>query len=160
MITLDVNDQAPDFTAQDQDGKTHSLADYAGKKLVLYFYPKDDTPGCTAQACNLRDNLPHLQSQGYEVLGVSTDGIESHKHFADKFKLNFPLLADHEHVIGEAYGTYGEKRGMFGKMSIGTSRTTFIINEEGKIDRIIKRPDTKAQAEQVLGIKVPKAEKA
>lgn len=150
MSTLKEGDKAPQFETTDQDGKTVSLADYKGKKVVLYFYPKDDTPGCTAESCNLRDNYHSLQAQGYKVLGVSADNEKSHKKFANKFKLPFPLLADTEKEIINSYGVWGEKKFM-GRKYMGILRTTFIIDENGVIEKIIREVETKNHAEQIIG---------
>lgn len=149
MKHLKPGDVAPAFTALDQDGNTISLSDYRGKKVVLYFYPKDNTPGCTTQACNLRDNYALLLRQGYVVLGVSADSQKSHKKFATKFNLNFPLLADEDHTILNAYGVWGEKKFM-GRTFDGIHRTTFVINEAGVIEEVIEKVHTKRHAEEVL----------
>lgn len=149
MSHLKEGDKAPDFTGKDQNGKAVSLHDYRGKKVVLYFYPKDDTPGCTAQACNLRDNYSLLTKKGYVVLGVSTDSEKSHKKFGEKFELPFTLVADDDKKIVEAYGVWGEKK-MMGNTYMGTNRTTFLIDEQGKIAHIISKPDTKNHTEEVL----------
>ncbi len=141
--------KAPNFTGVDQNGKKVSLPDFKGKKVILYFYPKDDTPGCTAQACNLRDNYRELISKGYQVIGISTDSVKSHKKFEEKFSLPFPLIADEEKKIVEKYKVWGEKQFM-GNTFMGTIRTTFLIDEEGKIKKIIAKPDTQNQTEQVL----------
>lgn len=148
-MTLQVGDPAPDFTANDQDGQPVSLHDFKGKKLVLYFYPKDDTPGCTAQACDLRDNYERMLAQGYAVVGVSVDDEKSHQKFIKKFDLPFPLLADTEHAVVEAYGVWGEKKN-YGRTYMGTIRTTFVLDEEGKIEDIISKVDTKEHANQIL----------
>jgi peroxiredoxin Q/BCP len=149
MTELTEGAKAPVFEGIDQNGKKVSLNDFKGKKVILYFYPKDDTPGCTAQACNLRDNYQELINKGFKVVGVSTDSVKSHKKFEDKYKLPFPLIADEEKKIVELYGVWGEKKFM-GKTFIGTNRTTFLIDEEGKIKKIITKPDTENQTEQVL----------
>jgi thioredoxin-dependent peroxiredoxin len=141
--------KAPAFKGVDQNGNQVSLSDFKGKKVVLYFYPKDDTPGCTAQACNLRDNYSELLSKGFQVIGISTDSVKSHKKFEEKFQLPFPLIADEDKSIVEKYSVWGEKQ-MMGKTYMGTIRTTFLIDEEGKIKKIIAKPDTKNQTEQVL----------
>lgn len=148
-MTLQVGDPAPDFTANDQDGQPVSLHDFKGKKLVLYFYPKDDTPGCTAQACDLRDNYERMLAQGYAVVGVSVDDEKSHQKFIKKFDLPFPLLADTEHAVVEAYGVWGEKKN-YGRTYMGTVRTTFVIDEEGKIEDIISKVNTKEHVNQIL----------
>lgn len=146
---LKVGDKAPDFTANDQDGKKISLHDYKGKKVVLYFYPKDQTPGCTEQACNLRDNISDLTKAGYVVLGVSSDNEASHKEFQQKYNLPFSLVADNDKSINEKYGVWVEKE-REGKKYMGTARTTFIINEEGNITHVIDKVDTKTHAGQIL----------
>lgn len=149
MSTLKQGDSAPQFSGVDQDGQAISLADYSGKKLVLYFYPKDDTPGCTAEACSLRDNYDKLKSAGFEVLGVSTDPVKSHKKFIDKYSLPFRLLSDTEKTVSEAFGVYGLKKFM-GKEYMGINRTTFLIDEKGIITEVISKVDTKNHAEQIL----------
>jgi peroxiredoxin Q/BCP len=149
--------KAPDFTCIDQDGKAVSLKDYAGKKLILYFYPKDQTPGCTAEACNLRDNYRILQQQGYEVLGVSTDSPSSHQKFIAKEKLPFRLLADEDKTVHQLYGTWVEKS-MYGRKYMGTARVTFIINEKGIIEEVIDKVDTKNHAAQILKTPFSRAE--
>ncbi|MDB5117803.1 MAG: peroxiredoxin [Mucilaginibacter sp.] len=151
MAQLKAGDKAPDFTAKDQNGKSVSLADFKGKTVILYFYPKDDTPGCTAEACDFRDNYQSLIGKGYEVIGVSTDDEKSHKKFESKYSLPFPLIADTDHHIVEAYGVWGEKN-MYGKKYMGTMRTTFIINADGNIDQVIDKVDTKASSQQVLDL--------
>ncbi len=151
MATLKEGDKAPEFTAKDQNGKTVSLHDYHGKTVVLYFYPKDDTPGCTAEACDFRDNYEYLQSQGYEVIGVSTDDEKSHKKFESKYSLPFTLIADHDQKIVNNYGVWVEKN-MYGKKYMGTQRTTFIIDANGVISHIITKVDTKNSSQQVLDL--------
>ena len=151
MTHLKEGDKAPFFTAVDQNGKTISLDDFKGKKVVLYFYPKDNTPGCTAQACNLRDNYNDLLNKGFQVIGVSTDSVKSHKKFEQKYELPFPLVADEDKKIVESYGVWGEKKFM-GRQYMGINRTTFLIDEEGNIKRIIYAPDTKNQTEQVMAV--------
>lgn len=141
--------KAPDFKVNDQDGKPVSLADFKGKKVVLYFYPKDQTPGCTAEACDLRDNYKTLQKKGYEVLGVSTDNEKSHQKFIAKEKLPFRLLADVDKVIHTKYGTWVEKS-MYGRKYMGTARVTFLIDEKGMIEEVIEKVDTKNHAAQIL----------
>jgi thioredoxin-dependent peroxiredoxin len=148
-MALQVGDKAPDFTVNDQDGNPVKLSDLKGKKVVLYFYPKDMTPGCTAESCNLRDNYRLMQKQGFEVLGVSTDNEKSHKKFIEKEKLPFRLLADTNKVLHAAYGTWVEKS-MYGRNYMGTARVTFVIDENGKIDEIIGKVDTKNHAAQIL----------
>jgi peroxiredoxin Q/BCP len=146
---LKVGDKAPAFQAKDEDGKEISLKDYTGKKIVLYFYPKDDTPTCTKQACNLRDNYKKLKKEGYEILGVSTDQEKSHKKFIKKYNLPFKLIADPDRIINELYGVWQEKT-TFGKTYMGTVRTTFIINEKGIITEIISKVVSAEHAEQIL----------
>ena len=150
MTTLSPGDAAPDFSAPDQTGTTRTLGDFAGKKLVLYFYPKDDTPGCTAEACNLRDNYARFQNEGYEILGVSPDSPSKHVKFIDKYDLPFPLLADEDHAVAEAYGVWGEKKFM-GRTYDGIHRTTFVIDEGGKIAEVIAKVKTKEHAGQIRG---------
>jgi thioredoxin-dependent peroxiredoxin len=149
MSTLKPGDKAPDFTAQNQDGKTVKLRDYKGKKVVLYFYPKDDTTGCTAEACNLRENYADLKARGYEVVGVSIDSVKSHDKFVKKYDLPFTLVADPEKKIVEDYGVWKEKS-MYGRKYMGTARTTFLIDEKGKIEKIIDKVDTKNHAAQII----------
>lgn len=149
MTELKEGNKAPVFEGEDQNGKKISLRDFKGKKVILYFYPKDDTPGCTAQACNLRDNYHELIGKGFQVVGISTDSVKSHKKFEDKYELPFPLIADEEKKIVDLYGVWGEKQFM-GRTFIGTRRTTFLIDEKGKIKKIIAKPDTKNQTQQVL----------
>lgn len=145
----EVGNKAPDFTTTDQDGKPVSLSDYKGKKVVLYFYPKDSTPGCTAQACNLRDNYKVLQKQGYEILGISTNTEKQHRNFIKKENLPFPLLADTDKSVHDKYGTWAEKS-MYGRTFMGTLRTTFVINEKGIITDIIQKVKTADHAAQIL----------
>lgn len=148
-MTLQTGDKAPEFSIPDQDGNKVKLSSFRGKKVILYFYPKDMTPGCTAQACNLRDNYKSLLKKGYVVLGISTDDERSHRKFADKEKLPFPLLADTDKVVHEKYGTWGEKS-MYGRKFMGTLRTTFVIDENGKIEEIISKVNTKDHTAQIL----------
>lgn len=148
-MALSIGNKAPDFKVNDQDGKEVKLTDFAGKKVVLYFYPKDMTPGCTAESCNLRDNYKVLQKQGYEVLGVSTDNEKSHRKFIEKEKLPFRLLADTDKTLHMKYGTWVEKS-MYGRKYMGTARVTFIISEQGIIEDIIDKVDTKNHTEQIL----------
>ncbi len=148
-MAIQVGDKAPDFKVKDQDGKEVSLSEYKGKKVVLYFYPRDNTPGCTAEACNLRDNYDDLQKSGYEILGVSTDDEASHQKFIAKQKLPFRLLADTEKEIHEKYGTWVEKS-MYGRKYMGTDRKTFVIDEKGKIEDIIEKVKTKDHTSQIL----------
>ncbi|WP_299988533.1 thioredoxin-dependent thiol peroxidase [uncultured Pontibacter sp.] len=148
-MELKIGDKAPEFEAQDQSGNTVKLSDYRGKKVVLYFYPKDNTPGCTAQSCNLRDNYSALQAQGYEVIGVSIDGEKSHQNFISKYELPFTLLADTDKKIVEQYGVWQEKS-MYGRKYMGTMRYTFVIDEEGTIEDIITKVKTSDHAAQIL----------
>ena len=148
-MALEPGDKAPDFKVNDQDGNPVSLSDFKGKKVVLYFYTKDNTPGCTAEACNLRDNYSTLQKQGYEILGVSTDSEKSHQKFIEKQNLPFRLLADTDKEIHEKYGTWVEKS-MYGRKYMGTARMTFVIDENGKIERVIEKVKTKDHAAQIL----------
>jgi thioredoxin-dependent peroxiredoxin len=149
MTALKEGSKAPAFKGIDQDGKSVSLADFKGRKVILYFYPNDDTPGCTAQACNLRDNYSELIKQGFQVIGVSTNTVKSHKKFEKKYELPFPLIADEDQVIVNKYGVWGEKKFM-GRTFDGTHRTTFLIDEAGKIRKIITKPDTKNHTQEVL----------
>jgi thioredoxin-dependent peroxiredoxin len=148
-MALQAGDKAPDFVVNDQDGKPVKLSDLKGKKVILYFYPKDMTPGCTAEACSLRDNYRLMQKQGYEVLGVSTDNEKSHRKFIEKEKLPFRLLADTERTLHDAYGTWVEKS-MYGRKYMGTARVTFVIDDKGIIEEVIGKVDTKNHAEQIL----------
>ena len=149
MSELKAGQKAPEFTTNDQNGTSRSLSEYAGKKVVLYFYPKDDTPGCTAEACNFRDNYQGLIAQGIVVLGVSVDDEKSHQKFITKHSLPFPLLADTDKKIVEAYGVWGEKN-MYGKKYMGITRKTFLIDEDGVISHIIEKVDTANSTAQVL----------
>lgn len=151
MTQLKEGMKAPLFKGKNQNGETIALDDYKGKKLVLYFYPKDNTPGCTAQACNLNDNYSSFTSKGYEVVGVSPDDEKSHQKFIGKFDLKFNLIADTEKEISEAYGVWVEKK-MYGRTYMGVARTTFIINEEGVIEKIISKVDTKNHADQIIDL--------
>ncbi|MCX7862616.1 MAG: thioredoxin-dependent thiol peroxidase [Bacteroidales bacterium] len=146
---LTVGDKAPYFEGYDQNNKRICLHDFKGKKLVLYFYPKDNTPGCTAEACSIRDNIQDFLKNNYIVVGVSSDSIESHKKFAEKYQLPFSLIADADKTIQQSYEAYGEKK-MYGKVVKGTIRKTFIIDENGIIERIIEKVDTKNHAIQIL----------
>lgn len=148
-ITLKEGDPAPPFSGKDQNGIEVSLQDYAGKKVVLYFYPADDTPTCTVQACNLRDNFSELKAQGYEVLGISPDSVESHSQFKNKYQLPFTLISDPDRNIIDAYGVWGEKQ-MFGNKYDGLHRTTFVIDENGLISRILKKPRSKEHAAEIM----------
>ncbi|WP_417264973.1 thioredoxin-dependent thiol peroxidase [Brumimicrobium sp.] len=151
MTDLQKGDLAPTFTSKDQNGKEVKLSDYKGSKVALYFYPKDMTPGCTNQACNLRDNFAELKKEGIVVLGVSPDDETRHQKFIDKHELPFTLIADTDKEVINAYGIWGPKKFM-GKEYDGLHRTTFLINEEGKIHDIIKKPKTKAHAEEILSL--------
>ena len=151
---MKIGDKAPEILGRDENGQEIRLSDYAGKKLVLYFYPKDMTSGCTAQACSLRDGYSELRKQGYEVLGVSVQDERSHQKFIEKNQLPFHLIADTEQMLSQAFGTWGEKS-MYGRKYMGTFRTTFILNEEGIVERILlpKEIKTKEHARQILGIR-------
>jgi len=149
MADLKIGDKAPLFSGNDQNGLKISLADFRGKKVVLYFYPEDDTPTCTIQACNLRDNYGLLKKNGFEIIGVSPDNEKSHKKFEHKFSLPFTLLADTDHKIIDRFGLWGEKQ-LFGHHYMGVHRTTFVINEKGIIEKIFLRPKNKAHAEEIL----------
>ena len=149
MSDLKVGDPAPDFTGQNQKGETVSLSDFKGSKVILYFYPKDDTPGCTKEACNLRDHYQDLVDKGYEVIGVSIDDVTSHDKFANKYSLPFHLVADPEKAIVNKYGVFGEKN-MYGKKKMGTNRTTFVIDENGNIEQVFKKVKTSDHANQIL----------
>lgn len=146
---LKAGDKVPSIPVPDQDGKPVSLDQLKGKKIVLYFYPKDQTPGCTAEACNLRDNYKSLLKHGYQVFGVSTDSEKSHKKFIEKEKLPFPLLADTDRKLHDAFGTWVEKS-MYGRKYMGTARVTFIIDEKGIIEEVIEKVDTKDHTGQIL----------
>ena len=148
-MSLKEGDKAPAFEGIDQDGNHIKLSDFSGKKLVLYFYPKDNTPGCTAQACNLRDNYQALLDAGYAVVGISSDSPKKHTNFINKFELPFPLIADEDKSIHEQFGTWVEKQ-MYGRKYMGTARTTFIIDENGVIEEIISKVKTKEHANQII----------
>ena len=148
-MTLTIGDPAPDFTSTDQAGQPIRLSDYRGRKVVLYFYPKDDTSGCTAQACSLRDNYADLRAAGYEILGVSVDNQASHQKFISKYDLPFSLVSDTDKQVVDAYGVWQEKS-MYGRKYMGTARTTFLIDKNGIITDIIGKVDTKKHAEQIL----------
>ena len=149
MNVLQAGDKAPDFQATDQEGKTVSLKDFRGQKLILYFYPKDDTPGCTAEACSLRDNFLILKEKGFEILGVSADSESSHKKFISKYVLPFALIPDKEKTILQAYGAWGKKK-LYGREYEGIIRTTFVIDEKGTILKVFTRVDTKNHSQQIL----------
>lgn len=148
-MELKIGDKAPEFKGIDQSGSEVKLQDFKGKKVVLFFYPKDNTPGCTKEACNLRDNYEAFQSKGYEILGISTDGEKSHQKFIDKFDLPFRLLADTDKSVHEQFGTWKEKQ-MYGRTYMGTVRTTFIIDEDGNIEDIIGKVKTADHTSQIL----------
>ncbi len=148
---LEAGKNAPDFTLRDQDGNKHKLSDYRGKPVVLYFYPKDDTPGCTKEACSFRDNFSTFKRKGIEVLGVSIDDEKSHTRFREKFNLPFTLLADAHKKVVEKYGVWVEKN-MYGKKKWGTARKTFLIDENGKIKHIFKKVKTDVHAQEVLEV--------
>lgn len=149
MTTLKPGDKAPDFKGKDQNGKELSLEDFKGNKLIIYFYPKDSTPGCTAQACNLRDNYEVLLKKGYKVLGVSADSEKSHLKFIEKYELPFSLIADTEKEMIKAFGVWGPKKFM-GKTFDGINRTTFVIDENGLIEEVIDKVKTKEHTEQII----------
>ncbi len=149
MTILKTGDPAPDFSAFNQQGEKVSLSDFKGKNLILYFYPKDNTPGCTAESCNLNDNYQMWLSKGYEVVGVSPDKITTHKKFADKFQFGFNLLADPDKIILQDYGVWGEKS-MYGRKYMGVMRTTFVIDGDGIILNIFEKVDTKNHTEQLI----------
>lgn len=149
MTTLKTGDKAPDFSGTDQNGKEITLTDFKGKKIVLFFYPKASTPGCTAEACNLQDNIQRFEKQGYQLIGVSADSQKRQTNFAEKNKLSYPLIADEDKTIIEAYGVWGPKKFM-GREYDGIHRTTFIIDEKGKIEDIITKVKTKDHANQIL----------
>jgi thioredoxin-dependent peroxiredoxin len=151
MKHLKVGDKAPSWSGKDQNGKAINQKSYEGKKAVVYFYPKDNTPGCTAQACNIRDNWSELQKKGVEVIGLSADSEKSHQKFIDKFQLPFVLVADEQKEIIETFGVWGEKKFM-GKIYDGIHRTTFVLDETGTIKGIIDKPKTKAHTEEILKI--------
>ena len=149
MSDLKVGDKAPNFQGKNQNGETISLQDFQGKKVVLYFYPKDDTPGCTKEACNLRDHYSDLTDKGFEVIGVSIDDVQSHEKFASKYDLPFHLVADPDKAIVNQYGVYGEKN-MYGQKKMGTHRTTFLIDKNGQIEQIFKKVNTSDHANQII----------
>lgn len=149
---MNIGDKAPEILGHDENGKELRMSDFNGKKLVLYFYPKDATPGCTSEACSLRDNYQRMLSKGYAVVGVSVQDEKSHKRFIEKYQLPFPLIADTEHTLTEAFGVWGEKK-MAGRTYMGTIRTTFIIDENGVVEDIIgpKQIKVKEHAKQIIG---------
>ncbi|MGI6251318.1 MAG: thioredoxin-dependent thiol peroxidase [Anaerolineaceae bacterium] len=148
-MQLKIGDKAPEFSLNDQNGELHNLSDYRGRKVVLYFYPKDDTPGCTKEACNFRDNIARFTTAGVEVIGVSVDSEKSHAKFANKYELPFILLADTEKKVVEDYGVWGEKNFM-GRKYLGTTRSTFLIDEEGVIFKIYKKVKPSEHAQEIL----------
>ncbi len=150
-MKLTVGNAAPDFTSKDQNGNPFRLSDHRGKKVVLYFYPKDDTSGCTAQACNLNENLAALETAGYQVVGVSIDDEKSHQKFINKYNLKFPLIADTDKQVVELYDVWKEKS-MYGRKYMGTLRTTFLIDEQGMITDIIEKIDTKNHVAQITSL--------
>jgi len=149
MNTLKQGDAVPDFTAKDEQGNTISLSDYSGKKLIVFFYPKASTPGCTVEACNLRDNYKTLQAQGYDLLGVSADSAKRQANFKNKYKFPFPLLADEDKTVINAFGVWGPKKFM-GRDYDGIHRMTFLIDENGLVERVIAKVKTKEHAAQIL----------
>lgn len=148
-MELKVNQKAPDFSLPDQDGNKHKLSDYKGQWVLLYFYPKDDTPGCTKEACSVRDNLPKFNKSKAKVFGISVDSVASHKKFADKHKLNFTLLADEDKTVVEKYGVWQEKS-MYGRKYMGTVRDSFLINPNGKVAKIYRKVKPELHAAEVL----------
>ncbi len=149
MKTLKVGDKVPEFTSKDQDGNTINLSDYKGKKLIVFFYPKASTPGCTVEACNLRDNYHTFQEQGYELLGVTADSAKRQTNFKNKYKLPFPLLADEDHTVLNTFGVWGPKKFM-GRAYDGIHRMTFVIDETGVVSEVIEKVKTKDHAAQLL----------
>ncbi len=151
MTHLKEGDKAPDFTALDENGNEVKLSDYRGKKVILYFYPKDNTPGCTAESCNLRDHYADLRKAGFEVIGVSADSQKKHQNFISKYDLPFTLIADENKEVINAYGVWGPKKFM-GREYEGIHRQTFVIDEQGKIEKVIKKVKTKESAEQIMAL--------
>ena len=149
-MNLKIGDKAPDFDGTNQNNESVKLSSFIGEKVVLYFYPRDNTPGCTAQACNLKDNFNELSRKGYKIIGVSSDSIKSHKKFEEKYSLPFDLISDEDKAIHKSYGTWIEKS-MYGRKYMGTARWTFIINENGIINNIIEKVKTKEHTNQILG---------
>jgi peroxiredoxin Q/BCP len=149
MTHLQEGDKAPAFSGKDANGNKISLADYKGQRVILYFYPQDDTPTCTVQACNLRDNFALLRKEGLTIIGISPDDTQSHKKFEKKFSLPFPLLADPDHKIIDKYGVWGEKQ-LYGRHYLGLHRTTFLIDEKGVIRKIFFKPKSKQHAEEIV----------
>lgn len=148
-MNLKIGDKAPDFEGKNQNNESVKLSSFIGEKVVLYFYPRDNTPGCTAQACNLKDNFSELSSKGYKIIGVSSDSIKSHKKFEEKYALPFDLISDEDKAIHKSYGTWIEKS-MYGRKYMGTARWTFIIDENGIINNIIEKVKTKEHTDQIL----------
>ena len=148
-MNLKIGDKAPDFEGKNQNNESVKLSSFIGEKVVLYFYPRDNTPGCTAQACNLKDNFNELSRKGYKIIGVSSDSIKSHKKFEEKYSLPFDLISDEDKAIHKSYGTWIEKS-MYGRKYMGTARWTFIINENGIINNIIEKVKTKEHTDQIL----------
>ncbi len=146
---LKIGDIAPDFKLPDQNGKIHKLSDYRGKWVLVYFYPKDDTPGCTTEACTLRDNFSFFKKLNCQILGISTDSVKSHQKFAQKYNLPFPILADKNKEVVKKYGVYGEKK-FLGKVFMGTQRVSFLINPEGKIEKIYEKVVPQTHANEVI----------
>lgn len=151
MATLEIGQKAPAITAKNQNGENISLSDFIGTKVILYFYPKDNTPGCTTEACNFRDNYQSLKKDGFEIIGVSIDGEASHQKFINKHELPFQLLVDEDQKIVNDYGVWVEKN-MYGKKYMGTARTTFVIDEQGNIAHIIKKVDNKNASQQIRNL--------
>ena len=149
-MNLKIGDKAPDFEGKNQNNESVKLSNFIGEKVVLYFYPRDNTPGCTAQACNLKDNFNELSRKGYKIIGVSSDSIKSHKKFEEKYSLPFDLISDEDKAIHKSYGTWKEKS-MYGRKYMGTARWTFIIDENGIINNIIEKVKTKEHTNQILG---------
>ncbi len=149
-MNLKIGDKAPDFEGKNQNNESVKLSSFIGEKVVLYFYPRDNTPGCTAQACNLKDNFNELSRKGYKIIGVSSDSIKSHKKFEEKYSLPFDLISDEDKAIHISYGTWIEKS-MYGRKYMGTARWTFIIDENGIINNIIEKVKTKEHTNQILG---------
>ncbi len=158
MIKVSEGEKAPHFTGKDQNGNKISLSDFKGQKVVLYFYPEDDTPTCTIQACNLRDNYSQLKKEGYEIIGISPGNEKSHKNFENKFNLPFILISDPGRKILEKYGVWGQKQ-MFGNQYMGVHRTTFVIDEKGIVRKIFLRPKNKEHAEEILNLQIGKTKK-
>lgn len=147
---LEIGTPAPDFSLPDQEGSLHSLSDYRGKKVILYFYPKDNTPGCTKQACGYSEHLPQFTEKGAVILGISKDSVASHKKFSEKYALAFPILSDPERTVIEAYGVWQEKK-LYGKVSMGVVRTTYLIDENGLIEKAYGKVKAAEDAEKMLG---------